>query len=81
METNQKMPSVGGHLTMVIFGFIFGVLWGALAIGPFGRMKKAVNEGDSVTAWENAKKVKIFFFIGLAVNVVFLIIRIFANMQ
>ena len=75
---NQRMPSVGGHLTMVIFGFIFGVLWGALSIAPFTRMKNAVNEGDSETAWQNAKKVKLFFFIGLGVNILFIIIRVIA---
>ena len=79
MENEKKMPSVGGHLTMVIFGFIFGVLWGALAIGPFNRMKTAVNAGDSDTAWANAKKVKMFFFIGLGINILFLFIRILAN--
>ncbi len=78
-EYKQKMPSVGGHLAMVIFGFIFGALWGALAIGPFVRMKNAVNAGDSYVAWENAKKVKIFFFIGLGINLLFIIISLIAR--
>ena len=77
--STEKMPSVGGHLTMVIFGFIFGVLWGLLALGPFKRMKEAVEYGAPETAWENARKVKKFFFIGLGVNVLVLISRIVAN--
>lgn len=70
-----KMPSKGGHLAMVIFGFMLGALWGGLSIAPYVRMKNAIEAGDEYTARENAKKVKIIFFIGLAVNVLFILFK------
>ena len=75
----KNMPSVGGHTTMLVFGFIFGVLWGLLALSPYKKMRAAINEGDSETAWANAKKVKLFFFIGLGLNVLLLIFNILGN--
>ena len=71
----EKMPSKGLYLTMVIVGFFLGVLWGALSISPYQKMKAAIDADDSVTAWDNAKKIRLFFWIGVAVNVLFIIGR------
>ncbi len=76
----QQMPSKGGHLAMVIIGFLLGILWGILAISPYTRMKVAIEAGDAETAWANSKKVKTIFWIGVAVNVVFIIISLAGKM-
>ena len=44
------------------------MLWGALSIKPYREMKAAIARDDSDAAWENAKKVRTFFLIGLAIN-------------
>lgn len=71
----EKMPSKGLYLTMVIVGFFLGILWGVLSISPYQKMKAAIDAGDSVTAWDNAKKIRTFFWIGVAVNVLIIIGR------
>lgn len=71
-----EMPGKGGHLAMVIIGFFLGILWGLLAVFPYIKMNKAIEAGDSATAWAQSKKVKTFFWIGVAVNVVFIIISL-----
>ncbi len=69
----EGMPSKGLHLFFVIAGFMMGALWGALSISPYVRMKNAIEAGDYSEAQANAKKVKMFFFIGLGVNALFVI--------
>ena len=69
----EKMPSKGANLAMVIIGFFLGVLWGALSIGPYRKLKVAVDNGDVAEAQANAKKIRIFFIIGVVVNVLFII--------
>lgn len=76
----QEMPSKGGHLAMVIIGFFLGILWGILSLSPYGKMKAAIDAGDADEAWANARKIKTFFWIGVAVNVLFIIIRVAGNM-
>jgi hypothetical protein len=76
----KEMPSKGGHLAMVIIGFFLGILWGILAISPYRKMSAAIDAGGEAAAWENPKKVKTFFWIGVAVNVLFIIIRVAGNM-
>lgn len=71
-----KMPNKGLHLTLTILGFLLGVLWGILCIGPYTNMKNAIANGDAYEARSNAKKIKIFFFVGLAVNVLIIMIRV-----
>lgn len=71
-----QMPSKGGHLAMVIIGFFLGILWGLLALFPYLKMNKAIEAGDSVTAWAQSKKIKICFWIGVAINVLFIIISL-----
>ncbi len=71
----QKMPSKGLHLTLVILGFFLGIIWGALSIGPYQGMNIAIQNGDAETARQNAKKVRMFFFIGLGVNILVLFAR------
>ena len=63
------MPSKNGYLALVIIGFILGVLWGALSIGPYNDMKQAIEVGNVDEARKNAKKIRTFFIIGLVVNV------------
>ena len=71
----KEMPSKGGHLAMVIIGFLLGILWGILAISPYNKMKAAIEADDDVAAWEYSKKVKTIFWIGVAFNVVIIILR------
>lgn len=59
---------------MLIAGFILGIIWGALALSPYNRMKAAIEEGDSEEAWANAKKVRLFMILGIAANAVALLI-------
>ena len=72
----KKMPSKGGYLALVIFGFLIGVLWGALSISPYLKMKEAVDNGDAETAQANAKKIRIFVIVGLVLNVIFALVQI-----
>lgn len=72
----QEMPSRGAHITMFVFSFIFGVIWGLLSIGAFKTMNQAINAGDVAQANLSAKKVRMFFFIGLAVNIAFILLSV-----
>jgi hypothetical protein len=69
MEQRQ-MPSQGTYLVLVILGFILGIIWGALSVSPYSKMKQAIAVGDVDGAWENANKIKKWVLIGVAVNVV-----------
>ena len=69
----QRMPSVGLHTFLLVLGFACGVLWGALSIRPYKGMKRCIQDGDSFGAWDYAKKVKMFAFIGVGVNILFLL--------
>ena len=70
------MPSKGLYTTLLVFSFLFGILWGILALSPYNKMKAAINAGDAVEARANAKKVLIFFFVGLAINAVIILVRL-----
>lgn len=72
----QKMPSSGGCLAMLIVGFALGIIWGALSISPYKKVKAAIANGDVATAQENAKKIRMFMIIGIVVNVLFFIIQL-----
>ena len=69
----KKMPSKGGHLALVILGFVLGILWGVLAIFPYRKMTAAIASGDVETAQANAKKIKIYIIIGIAINILVVI--------
>ena len=73
------MPKKGAYLTFLIFGFIFGVLWGFLALNWYRRMNEAIAGGDSAEAWNCARKVRMFFLIGLGVNVLVFALRLAAG--
>ena len=75
MENMEKMPSKGFYLFLVIVGFLFGILWGALSISPYNKLKAAVDSGDAETANANAKKIRIYVIIGVVLNVVIFIFR------
>ena len=65
----MKMPNKTVYLILVILGFILGIIWGALSLSPYNKMKVAINNGDVITAKANAKKITMFVLIGVAVNV------------
>ncbi len=71
----NNMPSKGLYLTLHIFCFLFGVLWGILTISAYSNMKKAIASGDRELAWRSANKILIFFFVGLAVNLLLIAIQ------
>ena len=78
-EYQQNMPSKGLFTFWLVLGFVTGVLWGLLAISPYSKMNKAIAANDSYDAWANAKKVRMFAPIGIAVNVVFILISLGIN--
>ena len=69
----NSMPKKGLYLTLMVFGFLLGVIWGALSVSHYREMNAAIARNDSVSAWEHAKKIRIFFWIGLVINVLLLI--------
>ncbi|MBQ3667876.1 MAG: hypothetical protein II920_01485 [Clostridia bacterium] len=76
---NYKMPSKGLYTFLMIVGWLCGALWGALSIAPLVRMRNAIREGDSFTAWDNARKIRTYVIIGAVINVVFIFISIAMN--
>ena len=72
----QEMPSRGKHTVTFVFSFIFGVLWGLLSIGAFKTMNLRIAAGDVEGANASAKKVRMFFWIGLIVNIVLVVFYI-----
>ena len=76
----EGMPSKGAYTALLILGFICGILWGILSISPYSKMSKAIDAGNAAEAWENAKKVKILCLIGVAINVVMIMVRCGAGM-
>ena len=73
-EQNARtdMPSTGTYTALLVLGFVLGIIWGALSISPYQKMKAAIAAGDSATAWENAGKIKKYILIGVIVNVIIL---------
>ena len=69
----QEMPSKGFHLFLLILGFLLGVIWGILSIGPYRAMTEAIAAGDAETAWINAKKIRKWVLIGIVINVLIII--------
>lgn len=72
----MEMPSRGKYTVMFVFSFIFGLLWGLLSIGAYSTMNRAIAAGDVVQAQASAKKVKLFFTIGLIVTIVLTVLMI-----
>lgn len=68
-SSKDKMPSQGGHLFLVVLGFILGIIWGLLSMGSYKDMKAAIASGDSVTANKKAKSIRIIFIIGMIINI------------
>ncbi len=69
----EKMPRQGLYLALTILGFLLGVIWGALSLGPYNKMKAAIAADDAVEAWANAAKIKRWIIIGVIVNVLIFI--------
>ncbi|MBR0373440.1 MAG: hypothetical protein IJH91_02795 [Mogibacterium sp.] len=74
METND-FPSKGLYLGLTIFGFLCGILWGILSIGPYRNMSAAIEAGDAPLAQAYAKKIRTYVIIGVIVNVILLFMR------
>ena len=79
-QSAAGMPSKAKYRVMLVVSFFLGVLWGILAYSPYKKMSETIDTGDAETAWTNAKKVSKFFWIGIGVNVVLLILSAAANM-
>ncbi len=75
MEQAGKMPNVNLYFILVILGFVLGIIWGALSISPYNRMKQAVAMNNYSEAQSCAKKIRTFALIGLAVNIIVFIGR------
>ena len=69
------MPNKTLYTVLLVLGFICGILWGILALGPYKKMNEAINAGNSAEANAQAKKVMIFAVIGIVLNAVILIGR------
>ena len=69
------MPNKTVYLVLMIVGFLCGILWGLLSIGPYNKMKAAIDANDSVTAKKNAKKILIFVIIGVVLNALLFIVK------
>lgn len=79
MQELQEMPKKGLYLALVILGFVLGIIWGALSIGPYRAMSAAIEADDAEEAWANASKIKRYILIGVVVNVVLGVVRSFAG--
>ena len=71
----REMPKKGLYLVLTILGFLLGIIWGALSIGPYNKMKAAIEANDAAEAWLNAGKIKKWFMIGLVINILMFIGR------
>ena len=79
VQDSGYMPKRGVYIAWMIVGFATGLLWGLLSIGPMKRMNVAINDGDSYTAWANAKKIRMFALIGIGINVVLILFQLLGN--
>ncbi len=71
---SKDMPSKTWYCFLIVLGFLCGILWGALALGSYSRMKAAIIEGSEDAAWGYAKRIRIFTAIGLVINALSLFI-------
>ena len=70
------MPNKTTYLILVIVGFVCGIIWGILALGPYNKMKEAIAAENVEEAWTYAGKVKKFIIIGIIVNIVIVFFNI-----
>lgn len=61
-------------LIVLVLGFLSGVIWGAIGVSQYGGLKRAIDQGDVETARKKARIIYIAFGIGIAVNVLYLIV-------
>ena len=66
---DEKMPSMGRYLVLVVLGFVFGVIWGALSLYSYKMMVDAISADDVETAQVNARKIRIYTIIGFVVTI------------
>lgn len=75
------MPNRVLYLFLVVITFMFAGIFGILAIPSYVRMCSAISDEDAVSARAKAKQIRMFFFIGLGVNVLFFIITVMLAMN
>ena len=73
------MPNPTVYLILVILGFLCGIIWGALSIGNYSKLKNAVAMGNSEEANKYAKKIRTVIIIGVVLNVMAIIGTIAQN--
>ena len=73
MSDKNGMPSKGSYTILLILGFLLGLVWGILSVGPYRRMNMALQAGDKDSAWENANKIRKWFLIGAAFNILMIL--------
>ena len=72
----NEMPNLTVYKVLLVVGFLCGIIWGALSMGPYNKMKAAVEAGDVAEARSCANKIRIFVIIGVILNVFFIIGRL-----
>ena len=75
-DYKPPMPGTGVATLWLVIGFVGGALWGALALTRYIRMRRAIKDGLAYEAIDNAKKVRMFALIGIAVNAVVILIQL-----
>ncbi len=75
------MPNRVLYLFLVVITLIIAGIFGILAIPSYVRMCSAISDEDAVSARAKAKQIRIYFFIGLGVNVLFFIIKVMLAMN
>lgn len=80
-EDADGMPNRVLYLFLVVITFMFAGIFGILAIPSYVRMCSAISDEDAVSARAKAKQIRMFFFIGLGVNVLLFIITVMLAMN
>ncbi len=77
MQETREMPNQKLYLVFVILGFLLGIIWGALSVGHYTKLKAAIAADDATEAWANASAIKRYLIIGVIVNVILVVVRMF----
>ena len=71
-----SMPNPNTYLVLVIIGFVCGVIWGALTVSNYTKLKQAVAANNYAMAQDCAKKIRTVIIIGVIINVLVFIGRL-----
>ena len=69
------VPDKTASIIMIVVGFICGILWGALSLYNYTKMKAAYAIGDQFEYDKRFKNIKIFTAIGVVLNAILLMSR------